>query len=206
MTDELQRRIQRRQTVRLQYAFVIGIAVMIISFAIYFVSQREDVQKSYIYPYPYQEIVLRYSTRYGVDNALVAAVIKTESKFKMNVTSDRGAIGLMQLMPETAEWIAGELGDKRRVMMQEDIRDPEVNLRYGIWYLSVLLREFGGNEILALAAYNAGIGNVHEWMEQYGWTDDFRQVDDIPFEETKEYVKLVLKNKVKYKALYQHEN
>lgn len=205
MRDELQRRIQRRQTVRLQYAFVIGIAVMIISFAIYFVSQREDVQKSYIYPYPYQETVLRYSARYGVDNALVAAVIKTESKFKMNVTSDRGAIGLMQLMPETAEWIAGELGDNERVMMQEDIRDPEVNLRYGIWYLSVLLREFSGNEILALAAYNAGIGNVHEWMEQYGWTDDFRQVDAIPFEETKEYVKSVLKNKVKYKALYQHE-
>lgn len=205
MTDDLQRRIQRKQEVRLQYAFVIGMAVMIVAFAIYFISQREDVQKSYLYPYPYKEVVIKYSRNYKVDSALVAAVIKTESKFNANSTSDKGAIGLMQLMPETAEWICGELNDDRRIMAPDDIREPEVNVRYGTWYLSILLQEFEGNEILALAAYNAGIGNVNEWMEQYGWSYDFHNVDAIPFTETREYVKSVLKNKEKYRSLYQHE-
>lgn len=205
MTDDLQRRIQRKQERRLHYAFVVGIAVMIVAFAVYFVSQREDVQKSYLYPYPYKDVVIKYSRNYKVDNALVAAVIKTESKFNANSISDRGAIGLMQLMPETAEWICDELNDKRSIMTPDDIQEPELNVRYGTWYLSVLLQEFNGNEVLALAAYNAGIGNVNEWIEQYGWSYDFQDVDAIPFNETREYVKSVLKNKAKYRSLYQHE-
>lgn len=204
MTDELQRRLQHKQAVRLQYGFVIGLVVMIVAFGTYFLSQREDVQKSYLYPYPYKEVVMKYSERYGVDNALVAAVIKTESKFRMEVTSDRGAIGLMQLMPDTARWISEQIEDNGVALRTEKIRDPEINVRYGTWYLSTLMREFEGNEVLALAAYNAGIGNVREWMVQYGWNYDFRDADAIPFKETREYVKSVQKSKIKYKALYEH--
>lgn len=203
MTDELQRHLQRKQSVRLQYGFAIGMLVMIVAFGAYFISQREDVQKSYIYPYPYKEVVLRYSDRYGVDSDLIAAVIKTESKFKIDVKSDRGAMGLMQLMPETADWISQQLGDDRAVVASGAIHEPDTNVRYGTWYLSSLIREFEGNEVLALAAYNAGIGNVRSWMVEYGWSYDFRDVNAIPFGETKEYVKSVLRNKAKYRALYE---
>lgn len=204
MTDELQRNLQRKQAVRLQWGFILGLVVMLFAFSTYFVSQREDVQRSYLYPYPYRETVVKYSDRYGVDNALVAAVIKTESRFELNARSHRGAIGLMQLMPDTAKWISGQIEETQAdVITVEMMSEPETNIRYGTWYLAVLMHEFEGNEVLALAAYNAGIGNVKSWMVEYGWSYDFRNAEEIPFGETREYVKSVLKNKVKYKALYE---
>ena len=123
-----------------------------------------------------------------------------ESKFKNEVHSHRGAIGLMQLMPETAEWIAGQIDDSSFSL--DKLHEPETNIRYGVWYLASLKKEFEGNEILALAAYNAGRGNVHEWMEERGWTMDFSRVNEIPYEETRAYVASVLRNKVKYERLY----
>lgn len=200
MTDDLQKRLQQRQTVRLQAAFMVGLAIMIVSFAAYFLSQTEDVQKSYLYPYPYKETVTKYSNKYGMDSALVAAVIKTESRFELDAKSHRGALGLMQLMPDTAKWISSQIEDDN--FSFDNIGDPDVNICYGTWYLSTLMREFEGNEVLSLAAYNAGIGNVKSWMIEYGWTYDFRDVNAIPFGETREYVKSVLRTKIKYKALY----
>jgi soluble lytic murein transglycosylase len=106
----------------------------------------------------------------------------------------------MQLMPDTAAWIAKQLDDQDFSL--ERLHEPDMNIRYGTWYLSSLRDEFQGNEVLMLAAYNAGRGNVHEWMDTYGWTMDFSAVDEIPYEETKAYVASVLKNKKKYEALY----
>ena len=106
---------------------------------------------------------MKYAAIYNVDSNLTAAVIKSESKFKHTATSHRGAVGLMQLMPETAEWIAEQLNDKSYSV--EGLHEPDRNIRYGTWYLAELEREFQGNDILALAAYNAGRGNVKAWME-----------------------------------------
>ena len=105
----------------------------------------------------------------------------------------------MQLRPETAVWIAGQLDDTQ--FSVSSLQEPWCNIRYGTWYLGSLQEEFRGNEVLMLAAYNAGRGNVLEWMEKYGWDYDFQDVDAIPFRETEEYVRSVLKNKAKYYQL-----
>lgn len=110
-------------------------------------------------------------------------------------------MGLMQLMPETAKWIAQQMEDEDFTLAE--LEDPEINIRFGTWYLSSLHKEFEGNEVLMLAAYNAGRGNVKEWMEKYQWDMSFQDVKQIPFKETREYVTKVLKSKNKYKSLYQ---
>ena len=180
--------------------YAIASAVIFLAFAIYLTFASEAFQRHYLYPFPYRDTVETYSDRYRVDPYLAIAVIKTESKFQDGVHSHRGAIGLMQLMPDTAEWIAGQLEDPSYSI--EAIHEPERNIRYGIWYLSSLQREFGGNDVLALAAYNAGRGNVQEWIRDNGWPADFHDIDAIPYQETREYVKKVLLTERKYRSLY----
>lgn len=186
---------------RKRHALIVAFFILICVLGIYFLTQIEPVQKKYIYPYPYQELVKIYSEANGIDSALVASVIMNESKFKENARSHRGAIGLMQIMPDTAKWIAGEIGDKGFSI--DNLHDPETNIRYGVWYLAELEREFGGNEILSLAAYNAGRGTVWEWIDEYGWPMTFHTLSDIPYPETQKYVENVLKNRVKYEQLYE---
>jgi soluble lytic murein transglycosylase len=206
MTLSFHMRLQkkRREEMRKKYALCVGVFLLIFSFAIYFFTMFEPVQKNYLYPYPYQELVEHYAEEYHVDSALVASVIMNESKFKNDVHSHRGAIGLMQLMPDTAEWIAEQMGDDG--FSVEKLHEPETNIRYGTWYLSSLQREFAGNDILVLAAYNAGKGNVYAWMQDNNWAMDFDRIQEIPYEETKLYVRAVLKNRVKYTELYKKTN
>ena len=198
--DFLERVAQARRTAHRKYLYAIASVVIFLAFAIYLTFASEAFQRHYLYPFPYRDTVETYSDRYRVDPYLAIAVIKTESKFQDGVHSHRGAIGLMQLMPDTAAWIAKQLDDQDFSL--ERLHEPDMNIRYGTWYLSSLRDEFQGNEVLMLAAYNAGRGNVHEWMDTYGWTMDFSAVDEIPYEETKAYVASVLKNKKKYEALY----
>lgn len=204
--EELERERRRRRRLnklewkRRVWSFIIGCSVLFAAFVTFFVLQQENVQREYIYPYYYREMVEDYGQRYHVDPYLVAGVIKAESKFQPHVQSSRGATGLMQLMPATAIWIAGQLEDKQFSL--DKLKDPAQNIWYGTWYLGTLQEEFRGNEVLMLAAYNAGRGNVLDWMELYGWDYDFQDIDAIPFRETEEYVRSVLKHKEKYKLLY----
>lgn len=202
MAESFQMRLQqkRKEEKRKKYAVGIAVVLLLLSLLVYFFTLLEPVQKRYLYPYPYREIVEKYADTYGVDSSLAAGVILSESKFRNDVHSHRGAVGLMQLMPDTAYWIAEQLDDTSFSLSK--LYEPETNIRYGIWYLSSLQKEFGGNEILTLAAYNAGRGNVHEWMQRYGWTMDFARMEEIPYEETRAYVQAVLKNRVKYHNLY----
>ena len=102
---------------------------------------RSDfVQMHFVYLWPYQNEILTYSNRNDIDPFLVAAIIKNESAFNRSAVSNVGAIGLMQLMPETAAWIASQMGDKN--FSVKHLHDPAVNIRYGLWYLSSLEREF----------------------------------------------------------------
>lgn len=166
----------------------------------YMIWQNDDFQRHYFYPDDYQNTINFYANRYKVDRDLVAGVILAESKFQPEARSAYDARGLMQLMPETASWIARQIEDDDFTV--EKLYNPKVNIKYGTWYLAELQSEFGHNEILVLAAYNAGRGNVHEWIDKYHWTDDFQNYNEIPFPETREYVKRVLKNKQEYKRLY----
>jgi soluble lytic murein transglycosylase len=140
------------------------------------------------YPLDYGAIVRGHATNYHLDPALLAAVIYQESKFKADARSDRGAIGLMQLLPETAEGIAARTGgSKFRV---SDLYDPEINVRYGAWYLRHLIDKYG-SERTALAAYNAGQANVDSWRA--------RGVG-VQFDETKHFVDRV----EDLKGIYRH--
>ncbi len=113
------------------------------------------------YPLRYGEIVRGHARNYRLDPALLAAVIYQESKFDAEARSDRGAIGLMQLLPATAQGIAERTGGS--AFRVSDLYDPEINVRYGAWYLRHLLDKYG-SERVALAAYNAGQRNVDSWL------------------------------------------
>ena len=157
-------------------------------------------QKKFLYPFPYRTTIEDYSLRWNVDLFLAVSVMKVESNFQESAHSHSGAVGLMQIMPDTASWIANQLGES--TINLKNLRQPDINIRYGTWYLAELLDEFNGNAILALAAYNAGRGNVHSWMQLYNWTFSFDDVEKIPFAETRDYVKRVLHCKQRYSQLY----
>jgi soluble lytic murein transglycosylase len=142
------------------------------------------------HPFRYQEIVLGHARNYRLDPALLAAVIYQESKFHADARSDRGAVGLMQLLPATAEGIAARTGGARFVA--SDLYDPEINVRYGAWYLRHLLDKYG-SEQLALAAYNAGQANVDRWLA--------RRLP-IQFAETRDFVDRVERLKRTYHHAY----
>ena len=142
------------------------------------------------YPLGYEQIVRGHARNYRLDPALLAAVIYQESKFHARAKSDSGAIGLMQLQPRTAQGIAIRTGGTR--FRVEDLYEPEINVRYGSWYLRHLLDRYGDEET-ALAAYNAGQQNVDEWR---------RTGEGIAFAETRAYVKRVEKLKRIYRDAY----
>lgn len=185
--------------------FLAGVALLV---AIYFLVSVPSVQKKFLYPFPYRPTVESYSARWHVDKFLTVAVMKVESNFQESANSQSGAVGLMQLMPETAAWIAYQLGEQPDEATKDinNLREPETNIRYGTWYLAELEEEFKGNDVLALAAYNAGRGNVHEWIEKNHWSENFSDVDKIPYAETRDYVKRVLHCREKYSQLYGSRN
>ena len=172
--------------------------------AIYFLISTPAIQKKFLYPFPYRSTLENYSSRWKVDKFLAVAVMKVESNFSEEAHSQSGAVGLMQIMPETAAWIAYQLGEPPEEVADDinNLRDPETNIRYGTWYLAELKDEFKGNDVLALAAYNAGRGNVHDWIEKNNWSENFSDVNKIPYAETRDYVKRVLHCREKYFELY----
>ncbi|HEX2085573.1 MAG TPA: lytic transglycosylase domain-containing protein, partial [Solirubrobacteraceae bacterium] len=133
-----------------------------------------------------------------LDPALIAAVIYAESHFR-DQTSEAGARGLMQITPQTADEIARRSGGTE--FEQGDLATPQINISYGSWYLSWLLRHYGGNETLAVAAYNAGTGNVDRWIA----ADPGMKAGEIPFPETREYVDKVLDARREYRREYRRE-
>ena len=142
------------------------------------------------YPLKYESIVRGHARNYRLDPALLAAVIYQESKFRPRVTSKSGAIGLMQLLPSTAEGIAVHTGGNR--FRVDDLYDPEINVRYGAWYLRHLLDKYA-DERTALAAYNAGQQNVDRWRAARR---------GIAFAETRHYVGRVEHLKTLYRRAY----
>ena len=149
--------------------------------------------RKFVYPLQYDYLVRQYAYETKIDPALAASVILVESKFDERASSQPGAHGLMQVMPDTAQWIADEMG--MTDYTPDKLSDVRTNIRLGTWYLAYLLKEYDGNQILALAAYNAGRGHVDSWVREYGWTKDFQEIEKIPFSETREYVRIVLLTK-----------
>src|SRR3954467_1103215 len=154
-------------------------------------------------PLRHEDIIRQQAHAKHLDPALIAAVIYTESRFR-DQTSNAGAKGLMQLMPSTADYIARKSGGT--AFRQGDLATPQVNISYGSWYLRYLLDKYGGNQILTLAAYNAGEGKVDSWWRDAAARGErFRVTDHIPFPETRDYVRHVLTAARDYRHEYRHE-
>ena len=162
--------------------------------------RSDAVQMRFVYMWPYQNEIVTYANKNNIDPFLVAAVIKNESGFKPGAVSPVGAIGMMQIMPETGEWIARQMGLSSYRMQQ--LYDPKTNIRMGCWYLSELKYEFRGNMVLQMLAYNAGRGNTHLWMSANGWDYEFGKIADVPYEESRGYVSSVLHDRDEYYRLY----
>ena len=143
------------------------------------------------YPLRYSAIVRGHAGHYDLDPALLAAVIEAESKFNPDAHSSAGAVGLMQLTPATAKGIALYTGGHH--FRLSDLTNPEINVRYGAWYLRHLLDRYGQSERLALAAYNAGEDNVDRWQREHV---------GIQFDETRDYVDKVERLKKIYRRAY----
>ena len=150
-------------------------------------------------PLRHDDIIRQQAEDKDLDPALIAAVIYEESRFR-DQTSHAGARGLMQITPETAEFIARNSGGTR--FTQADLATPQINIAYGAYYLRLLIDRYDGNETLAIAAYNAGMGNVDGWVADAGGAEAFNHADDIPFPETRAYVENVMDRRDDYRENY----
>jgi soluble lytic murein transglycosylase len=178
-----------------------GLAVVLAVLYGLFGNKGRELLERTEYPLRYPAIVRGHARTYGLDPALLAAVIYTESKFQPHARSASGAIGLMQLLPSTAEGIATRTGGT--AFVASDLDDPEINVRYGAWYLRHLREHYAGlpnSTTLALAAYNAGMANVDEWARH----TRPGQALQIPaaFAETRAYVKRIEHAEGVYRRLY----
>ena len=154
----------------------------------------------FVYPLPYAENIERHALANELDPLLVAAIIRVESNFNPGATSPKDARGLMQILPSTGAWAAGQMGMTE--FSPERLYEPETNLIIGTWYLRNLLKQFEGNTTIALAAYNGGRGNVQAWLEECRWSGEETELSQIPFPETRNYVWKVLRNYEIYQELY----
>jgi soluble lytic murein transglycosylase len=153
-------------------------------------------------PLKHEDIIRQQAADKGLDPALIAAVIYQETKFR-DRTSSAGAKGLMQLMPGTAEFIAHKSGGTQFEL--RDLGTPQINIAYGSWYLRYLIGHYNGNQMLAVAAYNAGEDNVDKWVTRAGGPSNFNADSDIPFPETRAYVQGVLDKRDAYAHNYAKE-
>lgn len=179
------------------FSFVLLIIILMIAAALLY----KPVMKR-LYPVQYQKEIWQYAEEYSLDPYMVCAVIHTESRFRPLAVSRLGALGLMQLMPDTGIWIGDHLGLD---LAESDLTDPEINIRLGCWYLRYLLDHFEGDYALALAAYNGGIGNVRKWLADPDLSGDGKHLDHIPFTETAEYIGKVERAWERYRELYEDE-
>lgn len=151
------------------------------------------------YPLKYGETITKYAAMYHIDEHLVMSIVNAESRYDKDAVSSQGAAGLMQITKSTAEWIAKSMGDKSFTV--DKLRDPETNIRMGCWYFDYLSKKFAATE-LVLAAYNAGPGNVNDWLDKSIISKDGTDYEKMPFKETGKYVKKVIADEKMYEFLY----
>ncbi len=175
-----------------------GVSFFIIIVCLVFIIFYPQIIRVY-YPFLYREEIEELGVIYDLEPELIAALIHVESKFNPAAESSRGARGLMQIMPPTGVWAAQGLGWLD--FQAEQLFDPLLNLEIGCWYLAGLREEFSSLTI-ALAAYNAGRGNVRRWLEEGIWDGTCENTEDIPFRETRLYLNKIERTWERYRVLY----
>ena len=153
----------------------------------------------YLYPREYNELITKYASKYSLDESLIYAIIKCESGFDQNAYSNAGAIGLMQITPDTYEWAANKSGET--YANKDELYDTETNIKYGCYIYSILKSEFEDDKT-TLTAYNAGRGKVLSWLEDKNYSSDGILLNDIPYPETSNYVDKVIVTQKIYSLLY----
>jgi soluble lytic murein transglycosylase len=138
---------------------------------------------------PYSDYINKYSSRFDIDPSLVKAIMKKESNLNPNAISSKGAVGLMQIMPKTGLDMAIQLNIMN--YSNTNLKDIETNIMFGTYYIKKLLDYYNNDLVLSLAAYNAGIGNIDNWQNKIDFGTKMT-IDDIPFKETRYYVKSVV--------------
>src|SRR3954469_425668 len=196
---QARRRVVRRRRVAaiLATALVVGLAV-----ALSWPSFHHAVREIAL-PLRHEDIIRQQARDKDLDPALIAGVVYAESKFRDGQRSAAGAVGLMQLTPQTARDIARKSGGT--AFVEADLGTPQVNIAYGAFYLRYLLDRYGGNEAFALAAYNGGEGNVDRWIAAARAKGEALTVDAIPFAETRQYVGRVEQAREQYRSHYAAE-
>jgi peptidoglycan lytic transglycosylase len=189
----------RGRSRRSRRALVIGCTLLVGALGGFLLVNSDFFQRTleeFTLPLRHEDIIRQQAAEKGVPPDLIAAVIYSESRFR-DQTSKAGARGLMQITPATAKLIEKLSGGQ--TFKFEDLSDPDINIRYGTFYLRYLIEKFGNNDIAALAAYNAGESNV------MAWGGSNLRLDDIPFPETRGYVQSVLDKREEYAQHYRHE-
>jgi soluble lytic murein transglycosylase len=190
---------RRRRAARRRGAVLVAATLLAAMLAVLVVPAFQTAVKEVALPLRHDDIVRQQADDKDLDPSLVAAVIYAESRFVEGRTSSAGAKGLMQVTPATAQDIARRSG--ATTFEVSDLDTPQVNIAYGTFHLRFLLDHYGGNELLAVAAYNAGQGNVDRWIAR----DPGLRAENIPFPETREYVKKVLDVRGDYRTSYADE-
>lgn len=153
-----------------------------------------------LFPFPYRDKILAHARQEKINPLLIISVMRKESTFDPKIDSRVGAIGLMQIVPPTAEWVAEQIG-----LADYSLTEPEDNIAIGTWYLAHNHHRYEQNSLLAIASYNAGTGNVNQWLQRYDINDPDRFIEQIPYAETKDYVEGVFGNYWNYLRLYNPE-
>ncbi len=192
----------RRKNNTKLFIFILVFVVVVVAAIITGIDAAKRIEyenKLAAHPKRYSEYVEKYAAEYEIDEDLIYAVIKTESDFDCEATSNVGARGLMQIMEETFDWIKFRLGDEDTVYDQ--MYEPEMNVRYGAYLVDYLLEKFGDKDT-AIAAYHAGAGCVSEWLTEKENSADGKMLDNIPSNTTAHYVNKINKALNNYKELY----
>jgi soluble lytic murein transglycosylase len=177
-------------------------ALLLIGFLLILFLNSSFIGKK-MYPIYYQQEIRQSAENHNIDPFLIAAMIRVETNYKYHLESSKGALGIMQLMPDTANWIAQMMDMKN--LTPEDLLKADINIHLGAWYMSWLTKHYNGNMLYAIAAYNAGQGNVNQWKNNNIWNGTEADIDHIPFGETRHYVQRVLYYYDKYQNLYGHD-
>lgn len=191
----------KKKKIKLWVKMVIALVVIcILGVSLFFVGRSFYIKEEY--PLAYTPQIQMVAKQYGFDPVWLASIIRQESKFEPEAVSKSGAVGLMQLMPDTAKWICEMRGKKYE---KDRLSDPSYNMDLGCWYLDYLMDMFGSDQDTVLAAYNAGQGQVKTWLKDSRYSSDGKSLHTIPFEETHGYVQGINQFYQKYQKYHNEE-
>ncbi len=173
-------------------------AALLVVVAVVWAKVWSPKKQKIVYPLLYREELLAASAEFDIDPCMLAALVYTESSFQADAVSHVGAIGLMQIMPETGQWLSGKIELSKEYETQ-DLYDPATNLRLGCWYVRFLLDRYDGQWQEALTAYIAGQGQVDKWLKDPALSSDGKTLGVIPGQDVKEYAAKVLNYHENYK-------